>query len=218
MPHPSSDLWCVAELAQEAAIITSLLELSWALASYHRAVRRSAPDKRNMTKIGTTLQFLWRLFVISSRALAVALFTVEYGYWLVPIAVGHWGVMSIWIMHQGTRFCDTLQGPSPCEEYLFNMIIGTIYLFCFINVKDEPTRFKYLAYYVIVLAENGSLISLWYAKTSADPIKAALWYHVPAFAGVFGAFFMGIFFMLIYYRFFHPNGRPLWKNEAASCC
>jgi hypothetical protein len=93
------------------------------------------------------------------------------------------------------------------------MIIGAIYLFCFLNVKDEPTRYKYLSYYIIAFAENISLILLWYFKN--DPTK---WYHIPALVAVISAFAAGILFMLIYYWFFHPNGRPLWINRAARCC
>ncbi|RWS27213.1 hypothetical protein B4U80_04591 [Leptotrombidium deliense] len=190
--------------------MSSLFEISWSLASYHRALRRSVPEKRNMTKLAT---------LVVSRVVAIALFTSEYGYWLLPFAVGHWGVMTIWVMHQGTRFCDTERGdPRPCEEYLFNMVVGAIYLICFLNVKDEPTRFKYLAYYLILFFENSILITLWYMKTSSDPLKSLFWFHAPAFATVISAFCMGIVFMLIYYRFLHPNGRPLWINRAARCC
>lgn len=196
------------------AIIASLFELSWSLSSYHRSLRRSVPDKKNMTHCGAFLQFIWRFFTIGSRIIAVALFTAEYGYWICPIAIGHWGIMTIWIMHQGTRFCDNKLGePRPCQEYLFNMILGTIYFFCFLNVKDEPTRYKYLSYYIISFIENASLILLWYIKS--DPNK---WYHIPALVGVFGAFAAGIMFMFIYYWCFHPNGRPLWVNRAARCC
>ena len=128
-------------MAQVACIASSLFEISWSLASYQRALRRSVPDKRNMTKMGTLLQFAWRFLTISSRSVAIALFASAYGLWLVPVAIGHWGVMTVWVMHQGTRFCDTERGePKQCQEYLLNMVIGAIYLLCFLNVKDEPTR------------------------------------------------------------------------------
>ncbi|KAI1295616.1 XK-related protein 6 [Halotydeus destructor] len=204
---------------QMACIVTSLVELSWSIASYQRALRRSVAEKRNMPKMGTVLQFTWRLFTLSSRSLAIALFASEFGYWLLPVAIGHWGIMTIWVMHQGTRFCDTEDGQSrPCHEYLLNMVIGAIYLLCFLNVKDEPTRYKYTAFYVITFVENVALVTLWYLKMAADPLKVHLWYTVPALSYVVSAFFAGILFMLMYYRFFHPNGKPLWINRAARCC
>ncbi|XP_067119472.1 XK-related protein 4-like [Centruroides vittatus] len=204
----------LTEYLQLASVATSLFELAWALASYHRAIRRSSPDKRNMSRTGTALQFLWRYCTIGSRVVALALFASEYKYWLIPLCIGHWGVMSVWVMHQQTRFCDTDTGePRPCHEYLFNMVIGAIYLFCFLNVKEEPTRRKYAAFYVIVFLEDASMIVLWYLKCDTH-----LWYRYPALGGVIGAFFLGIVFMLIYYRYFHPNGRMPLVNRAARCC
>jgi hypothetical protein len=29
---------------------------------------------------------------------------------------------------------------------------------------------------------------------------------------------LGLFFQLLYYRYFHPNGKPLLVNRAAKCC
>ncbi|XP_054153676.1 XK-related protein 6-like [Oppia nitens] len=202
------------EYVQMSAIITSLLSMSWSLAQYNRALRRVSNDKLNMSRMATIVQFLWRFCTIGSRVLAVALFISEYSYWVCPVAIGHWGIMTIWVMHQQTRFCDSERGdPRPCFEYMFNMMIGAIYLFCFINVKDEPTRYKYLSFYIIVFSENLSFIILWYIRS--DPIK---WYHMSALVTVLGAFGCGILLMLIYYWFFHPNGRPLWINRAARCC
>ncbi|XP_077522823.1 XK-related protein 6-like [Amblyomma americanum] len=200
--------------AQLGSVGSSLFELCWSLASYHRALRRSVPDKHNMSRLGSALQFFWRLGTVASRAGALALFASQYKYWLLPACIGHWGVMTVWVMHQGTRFCDSDAGrPRPCREYLFNMLIGAIYLFCFLNVKDEPTRYKYSAYYVIAFLENTALIVLWYFR--ADP---ALWYRLPLLIGVIGSFVVGILFMLIYYRFFHPNGRLPLYNPIARCC
>ncbi|CAN8031204.1 unnamed protein product, partial [Ixodes persulcatus] len=122
--------------SQLASVGSSLFELCWSLASYHRALRRSVPDKQNMSRLGSALQFLWRLGTVAARSAALSLFASQYKYWLFPACIGHWGVMTVWVMHQGTRFCDGDSGrPRPCREYLFNMLIGAIYLFCFLNVK-----------------------------------------------------------------------------------
>ena len=212
---------------QLASIISSLIYISWSLASYHRAVRRCIPSKRKMSVMAIILQILWRFFTLTSRLVAIGLFISAYSYWILPIAIGHWGVMTIWIMHQGTSFCRSEQ-----LEYLFNMIIGTVYLFCLLNIKDEPTRYKYSAYYVIVFIENTLFIALWYMKVTSHSLSSIIGVGSPSpmqsitvnhtalaiASGVFGSFFAGIVFMLLYYRFFHPNGRPLWANKAAKCC
>ena len=194
---------------------TSLAQISWSLCCWQRAARRMTPGKRNMTKTGTILQFMWRFLTIGSRIAAVVLFTSRFGCWIVPVAVGHWGVMSVWIMHQGTRFCDdpATGEPRVCREYLLDMAIAASYLLCFLPVKDEPTRYKYTAFYAITFAENTVLTLSWYFGLS-DP----LWFQVPALVWVFGSFGLGLFFMLLYYRYFHPNGKLLRVNRTASCC
>ncbi|XP_076316645.1 XK-related protein 6-like [Tachypleus tridentatus] len=207
-----NDLWTVG--IQLASVASSLFELSWSLASYHRALRRSVEDKRNMTWVGTSIQFLWRYCTTAARVLSLALFASEYGYWMFPVCIGHWGIMTVWVMHQQTSFCDSETGEKrQCEEYLFNMVIGAVYLFCFLNVKDEPTRIKYLAYYIIVFIENLSMIVLWYVRTDPN-----VWYHLPALIGVFGSFALGIIFMQLYYRFCHPEANIPCSDRPANCC
>ncbi|XP_022237502.1 XK-related protein 4-like [Limulus polyphemus] len=199
---------------QVASVSSSLFDLSWTLAFYQRALRRSVANKKNMTRTGTALQFIWRFCTIGARVFALALFASQYKLWLVPVCVGHWGIMTVWIMHQQTHFCDSETGEQrQCEEYLFNMVIGAIYLICFLNVKDEPTRYKVTAYYVIVFLENVTFTVLWYMRT-----EPTVWYHLPAFVGVFTSSLFGVSIMIVYYRFCHPNGRLPAKNRRAGCC
>uniref|UniRef100_T1JZ12 XK-related protein n=1 Tax=Tetranychus urticae TaxID=32264 RepID=T1JZ12_TETUR len=123
-------------MLQLASILSCLVLTSWSLASYHRALRRSIPEKGNMSSYGVILSFLWRLGTLTCRTMSIGLFISSFSYWILPIAIGHWGIMTIWVMHQGTHFCRHEQ-----SEYLFNMILGLLYLFEFLNIKDEPTRF-----------------------------------------------------------------------------
>ncbi|XP_076308740.1 XK-related protein 4-like [Tachypleus tridentatus] len=206
------DFWTVG--IQLASVAASLFELSWSLVFYHRALRQSVESKRNITWRGMSVQFLWRYCTTAARVLSLGLFASEYGYWMFPVCIGHWGIMTVWVMHQQTSFCDSETGEKrQCEEYLFNMVIGAVYLFCFLNVKDEPTRLKYLTYYIIVFIENSSMIILWYLRT--DP---SLWYHLPALICVFVSFSLGITFMLLFYRFCHPETNIPCRNRPATCC
>lgn len=196
-----------------ASIITSVMYISWSIASYQRALRRSVDTKRTLTALGILLQWIWRSLTISTRLISIGLFVSVFNYWICPIAIGHWGVMTVWIMHQGTSFCS-----NEHAEYVFNAIIGLIYLITFINIKDEPTRLKYTSYYTIVLLENIALTSLWYIRiTSFTPHHSHL-AQLLIYVGLICAFLCGIFFMMIYYRFAHPNGKLMWINKAARCC
>ncbi|KAH9375744.1 hypothetical protein HPB48_007146 [Haemaphysalis longicornis] len=180
--------------AQLGSVGSSLFELCWSLASYHRALRRSVPDKHNMSRLGSALQFFWRLGTVASRAAALALFASQ-------TSTGSCRPASATGAARASATA-TPGGPRPCREYIFNMLIGAIYLFCFHQRQGatSPTRYKYSAYYVIAFLENTALIVLWYFR--ADPV---LWYRLRLLIGVIGSFVVGITFMLIYYRFFHQT-------------
>lgn len=203
----------------------SLFELAWSLASYHRSLRRASLGKRAMSALGMLLQFLWHLGTTAARLLAVALFVSQFGAWLVPVTIGHWGVMTVWIMHQGSAraaghgYSELAEAEAASlSEYAFNMLVGAIYLVQFINVKDEPTRYKYAWYYGIVAAENAALAAAWALRLSESAELEFFPLRLPALAAVLAAFALGVTAMQLYYWCAHPSGRPLWANKAARCC
>lgn len=207
-------VYSYTEYVQVTVILVTLFEIGWSISSHHRALRRSSLSKRNLSASGVMVQFVWHCTNVCSRILAISLFVHQFSYWICPISIGHWGVMSIWVMHQGTHFFDDHHGKVRlCPEYLFNMLIGAIYLFVFINVKDEPTRYKYAAFYSITFAENILFSLLWMFSVDAD-----LHFRLVFVGAVVVLFLLSMIFMQIYYWIFHPNGHPLLVNKAARCC
>jgi len=80
-----------------------------------------------------------------------------------------------------------------------------------LNVKAAATRVKYVVYYLLMAGENAAMITLWYLQ----PESPEHWYHLPALIGTCVAFAVGLLFMLIYYRSYHPEGRmPKWDQRA----
>lgn len=134
----------------------SLLSLAWVLASYHKLLRDSRDDQRSMSYRGALLHLFWRLFTISSRVLSLALFASLFHIYFGIFVVLHWCAMAFWVVHGGTDFCM-----SKWEEVLFNMVVGIVYIFCWFNVKEGRTRYRMVAYYIVVLAENTILTGLW---------------------------------------------------------
>lgn len=45
------------------SILSSLIGMGWAMASYHRSIRLAQWDKENITAIGSSLQFFWHFFI-----------------------------------------------------------------------------------------------------------------------------------------------------------
>ncbi|CAB4054792.1 unnamed protein product [Lepeophtheirus salmonis] len=75
---------------------------------------------------------------------------------------------------------------TPCEEFLFAIVLGAIYIFSFFNAKEERTRFKYLIYYGFCFLENAALIVIWFLRSSPNN-----WYYYPGIIGHYFSFFGG---------------------------
>ncbi|MGH0140387.1 UNVERIFIED_CONTAM: hypothetical protein FKN15_005148 [Acipenser sinensis] len=189
--------------------LASLFSLAWVLASYHKLLRDSRDDKKSMSYRGALIHIFWRLFTISSRVLSFALFISIFQLYFGIFVVIHWCAMAFWIVHGGTDFCM-----SKWEEVLFNMVVGIVYIFCWFNVKEGRTRYRMVAYYLVVLTENATLTFLWYFYR--DP-AATDSYALPALCGVLLSFATGVVFMLLYYGVLHHKA-PRATILASSCC
>merc|ERR1719430_1142354 len=180
------------------SVTSSLVSLAWSLVVYHRSLRYTYPHKKNISLLGTLFQFLWHFCSITARVLALSLFASALPVWIGPLCAAHWVVMASWVIAQRTAACNT-----RCEEFLFALVLGAIYIFMFFNAKEERTRYKYLLYYSFCLVENTAIICIWFLAPSTS---LANWYVFPAMVGHYLAFFAGIMFMVCYYLWFHPTG------------
>jgi len=178
------------------SVTSSLVSLAWSLVVYHRSLRYTFQHKKNISLVGTLFQFLWQFSSITARVLALALFASVFPKWIGPLCAAHWLVMSSWVIFQRTAACNT-----RCEEFLFALVLGAIYIFSFFNAKEEQTRFKYMLYFSFSFIENSCLLAVWFLK-----VEKTAWYVFPALFGHYLAFFGGIMFMLCYYIWFHPTG------------
>ncbi|KAK2727409.1 hypothetical protein QYM36_008039 [Artemia franciscana] len=191
-------------LVQVASAVISLGSLSLALTSYQRILRYAMLDKPNLSFGGQIFYFLWQSCAIASRVIALALFATQFKL-VVFIGVGvHWAVMTLWIILQRTLICVSEDGKKkPCAEFLFNIIMGWVYVFCVINLKSSPGRLKYITYYIIYGAENISMIVLWFFQVYS--LESRSWYILPSIISVPILFFLGVTSMAIYYNVYHPD-------------
>lgn len=184
------------------SVISSLISLAWSLVVYHRSLRYTYTDKENIRLAGSICQFFWHFSSITARVLALSLFASIYPKLVGPVCAAHWVLMSSWVIWQKTSACN-----SRCEEFVFCLALGTVYIFSFFNAKEEHTRYKYLLYYLFCFCENTVLIILWFIHANANlPTGQEYWYYYPGILGHYAMFFGGIFFMVLYYSFFHPTG------------
>lgn len=93
-----------------------------------------------------------------SRVLALSLLAAVFPAWMGCVCALHWGVMAIWLalgQHQ-TAACS-----SRCEELLLSTALGLAYVMAFISPRDGPTRYIYLAYYLVCFMENTGALVVW---------------------------------------------------------
>ncbi|XP_053200341.1 XK-related protein 4-like [Panonychus citri] len=191
-------------LTQIAACIASLVSLSWSLVSYQRSLRLSLPNKVSLTWQGIGVQFLWRFFVIAARVLALALFASIYNWYISIVCGVHCIIMFAWIVSMKTSFCE-----NRCEELGYNAVLAVMYIFCYFNPVDSPTRYRYTIYYIFMFCENTLLMVLWFTRAESH-----LWYRLPALVGHYMSFFTGLLFMAAYYLLFHPSEDiKLYRNR-----
>ncbi|XP_064483581.1 XK-related protein 4-like [Ornithodoros turicata] len=193
-PHQEEDFWTV--VAQNVSIVTSLVSVAWSLASYNKALRLVIEDKSKMRWRGAILYFMWRLCVIAPRVLALGLFASLFPMYMFLVCAVRWLLMSAWIISMKTHFYD-----NRVEELLYNLVLGVVFIFCYLNPVDTPTRHRFAIFYVATFLENSILLSLFYVYSEPD-----IWYKLPAVLGATLSFGMGITFMVIYYLLLHPTG------------
>ena len=191
---------------QGMSIVASLISLSGSLVSYHQVLRMSLPEKKNLTWKGMTVQFFWRFFMIGSRVLALALFSSRYKWQIAIVCLVHWLMSFAWILSMNTCFCK-----NRCEEIGYNALLAVMFIFCYFNPIDSPTRWRYTIYYVTIFIENSILLLLFYIH----PDASQLWFRLPAIIGHYSAFFLGLICMILYYSLFHPS-LSLKKKAQAS--
>ncbi|KAJ8934521.1 hypothetical protein NQ314_013304 [Rhamnusium bicolor] len=184
---------------QAWTVLVALMSIAWSLTSYHRSVRYARDDKDKIRWAGLLVAFCWQLMSALSRILALSLLASIFPVWMGCVCALHWGVMSVWLalgQHQ-TAACS-----SRCEELLLSAALGLAYVLAFISPRDGPTRYIYLAYYLVCFMENTGALVVW-CVTNNSVDNPFLYYG--AAGGQVLAFLLAIAFLLIYYKYCHPS-------------
>lgn len=81
-----------------------------------------------------------------------------YPAWMGCLCAVHWGVSTFWLAigHHQTAACS-----NRCEELLLSMALGLSYVLAFLSPRDGPTRYQYLAYYLVCFMENTGALVVW---------------------------------------------------------
>ena len=126
----------------------------------------------------------------------------------------HYVLMLLWVLAMRTNFCGSMDDSRrPVSEFVYNLVISAVLIFDIVNIKEGPTRIKNFVYYVVVFSENVLLMSLWWISKVSFLDLDKIYILV-----IFGMLqFFSIFFLLLYYKRFHPNRNLPDHNQPAHC-
>ncbi|CAG9860072.1 unnamed protein product [Phyllotreta striolata] len=186
---------------QLLSIGSSFVSMAWAMASYQRLLRVALKTKNNISWSGTIVQFMWHFLVTVSRILCISVIASIYPTETILIIIGHWFIMTLWLACTSDKnnFCDH----NSLYDFLFYCILGAVYIFTHVVLVEGPTCCKYLIFYSVLFAENTIANVVW-TVTVNDEVKTKVYYLPIVLLNVI-PFIFGIFFMLLYYRVFHPS-------------
>ncbi|XP_068223042.1 XK-related protein 7-like isoform X2 [Palaemon carinicauda] len=216
-------------------IFLGVTAISWSLVSYQDELRRSIP-KEKLSCGATVVCLLWRAAMIASRVIAIATFASTYqkdddstaifslpkrnneGEVIVSfplITAGalfvHWLLMTAWIHAQGTNFCVGEQGDRrPMLELPYNLVIGAVHIFCYINLKDTPSRRRMVFFYTLTLIENSAMITVWYIIMQ---VMYNEWFQIVMIFSIEALWVLGICSVIGYYAFLHPDKDQIGRSR-----
>ncbi|KAG9347216.1 hypothetical protein JZ751_004783 [Albula glossodonta] len=158
-----------------------LLSLSWALVLYSRACCLIRPGHLAMPPAALLCQLLWRAGMLGARIFSLMFFARIFRWWVYGILGFHWLSASFWLVSQQTDICI-----SPWRWRLFNCMLGAVHVFCFLNVKDGPSRFRMAGFYMVMLLENATLL-----LSASDFLSEASWESMSFPTAVLCSFLLG---------------------------
>lgn len=142
-----------------------------------------------------------------SRILSISAVASAFPVYTGIACAVHWLAMTLWLsIWERTQFCKVTDQSTLIErltEVTFCAILGLVYIFTYLTPSDGSTRNRYLVYYPVCFVENAAAIFIW--SITADSSLTNSWYFVPFIISGIVPFLIGIIFMIIYYKFFHPE-------------
>ncbi|XP_047536490.1 uncharacterized protein LOC125070600 [Vanessa atalanta] len=185
------------------ALVASIASVIWGCVTYIYSITTFSTNNFKWSSI--ILKLTWHFGILLGRIAGILLFTIIFGIWtLIPLGL-HWSAMTFWIITQKTTFC-----PNKLEETFYNSIMGFVYCFCYINLREGHTRYRLLMFYTLIVTQNFGSLLLYVLISDSEKQKKS--WSIAATVCVIVGTLVGMITMILYYRFFHSKGPIPWKN------
>ncbi|XP_059211636.1 XK-related protein 5-like [Centropristis striata] len=185
-----------------ACFVVCLLSLAWALVLYARACSLIRPGHLQMTPAAILCRLLWRVSMLGSRFAILMLFTRIFKQWVLGVIGVHWLGATFWMVSQQT---DIIRSTSRWR--IFNLVLGAIHIFLFLNVKYGQSRYRMAGFYLAMFIENAFLL-----LASSWLFTMVSWDTVGIPAAIFCSFLIGVIALVLYYRFLHPKSFEIFQS------
>lgn len=178
-------------------------------------MRSFLKDKKKQKIISSLVYYLWNLFLLLSRLLALALFASVLPCFIFSHFLCSWLILFFFVWRCKTDFME-----SPFGEWLFRVTVGLIWYFNWLNVVEGRTLRRTLIYHLFILADISLLCTLWCCKliSMERPFNIPDEHAIIAASCVVAVYILGLLLKMIYYKWFHPNVAKdeLKENEDGS--
>lgn len=196
---PWSAFSMAAVLFAGMGICTAFLCVTWSLLDYHQSLRSFLQDKYEMGWGSSVIYFLWNLFLLCPRILALALFALLWPYGVAVHFPLVWLAMFIWVSLQGTDFME-----SPGPEQLYRAMVAVILYFSWFNVAPGRTLYRSIIYHSFILLDSTLLTLAW---LWGHPPEEQRPYLIPVLCAALPCYLLGLLLRITYYGWLHPNVR-----------
>ncbi|XP_064254567.1 XK-related protein 8 isoform X2 [Passer domesticus] len=186
-----------AEFSQGLGMGTAFLCVSWSLLDYHQSLRSFLQDKHELSLGSSIVYFLWNLFLICPRILAVALFALLWPYGVAVHFPLVWLAMFLWVSLQGTDFMESA-GP----EQLYRAMVAVILYFSWFNVAQGRTLHRSIIYHGFILVDSTLLGLAWLWGRAPSEEDS---YLLPVVSAALPCYLLGLGLRVTYYKWLHPN-------------
>ena len=190
-------------------IIKSLSFFSFNLLNFGRMLRLGREESQllELFSFASLFHFAWRLFMVASRILALALFASLYQAWVFAVVCVH--LLFSYLLLRGQPIVYFKEG-SVFDKTILKFAFTFVNVFCFFPLAGKATRKWGGPYYMVTFIENSILVLMWYFYSD--------WKHcfkVMMLIAEWSLFLFGLLSLLVYYRVFHPSLKN--QKDAGSC-
>ncbi|XP_061418597.1 XK-related protein 9-like [Lethenteron reissneri] len=203
-------------------IVASSIAIAWTLLDYHMTLRNSLENKEKLKLLSLAfVVFLSsKYFLLLSQLLTLCLLTVLWPwYYVIPVWVLIWVLMTLTVYFHETEFMDT-----GFQEFVYRCTVGFILIFSFFNVKKDATRRNVICYYLFTCLEIVVAVGETTWRHISTLMTTEIWMLAIVISIVVG-FVLGIGFMCLYYGCLHPTRGKYGKvsvsrsskNSSVSC-